>query len=211
MWLIVLACALFNTAPAQSISSCEDLGWTNTDTYGNPSVCGSSDNAPLEACGDELTWIEATAFCENVGARLCTRGELQNDEARGTGCSGDRNLVWSSTPCDVEGSYYQTYGSSRQNGEYCAVHTETTKARCCSDVRMPSTQPTVSNLILASAESISSCDDLGWTNTDTYGSPYVCGSSDDDPLEACSGELRWAEALAFCENVGARLCTRGEL
>ncbi|MBR58259.1 MAG: hypothetical protein CMH54_09585, partial [Myxococcales bacterium] len=64
-------------------------------------------------------------------------------------------------------------------------------------------------------EATESCDqlhaaagDTGWS-TDG-GSTVICGESDDG-LGGCSGAVTFAEALAFCADGGARLCTQSEL
>ena len=59
------------------------------DIYGESWVNGN--------CHHEKTVWEADAICASVGARLCTREELEADCARGTGCGHDRDLVWTST------------------------------------------------------------------------------------------------------------------
>ena len=43
-----------------------------------------------------LTWPETDAFCKDLGGRLCTQMELENDCTAGTGCGYDAFLVWSS-------------------------------------------------------------------------------------------------------------------
>jgi hypothetical protein len=37
--------------------------------------------------------------CQSAGARLCDDTELAHDEARGSGCNYDSELVWPSTLC----------------------------------------------------------------------------------------------------------------
>ena len=57
------------------------------------------------------TWVDALGFCEDGGARLCTLAELQNDEARGSGCGLDGQLVWADTWCSPF-EYYLGYGAT---------------------------------------------------------------------------------------------------
>merc|ERR1712070_835066 len=47
-------------------------------------------------CYRDMTFAEAEAQCEHIGARLCTAAELEMDCTRGTGCGHDAKLVWSS-------------------------------------------------------------------------------------------------------------------
>jgi hypothetical protein len=50
-------------------------------------------------CVHATTWRGAQAICSLAGARLCTQPELDRMCTRGTGCSHDVDLIWSSTPC----------------------------------------------------------------------------------------------------------------
>lgn len=116
-----------------SSSSCSDLGWGNAANHGSLDVCGESDLS-LGGCSGDLTWAGAKAFCEHAGARLCTMEELQSDETRGTGCSYDNKLVWTSDLCG-DGSYTQAYGSTRRYSDTtCEASTASGLARCCADV-----------------------------------------------------------------------------
>jgi len=118
-----------------SSSSCDDLGWYNAAwaDRGATDVCGESDLG-LGGCSGEMTWAEARAFCESVGSRMCTSEELQNDEARGTGCNYGRRLVWSSTSCGA-GSYNQAYGASTSSeAVFCRAKAVVAVVRCCADV-----------------------------------------------------------------------------
>jgi hypothetical protein len=79
------------------------------------------------------------------------------------------------------------------------------------DVRtaLPTETPTSppSREVIVSA---ATCAELGWTNAFSLGSTSVCGESDLG-LGGCSGVRSFANALAFCEAPGARLCTVEEL
>jgi len=57
------------------------------------------------------------------------------------------------------------------------------------------------------------CAELGsgWTNFASNGDLNICGESDAAPLSGCSGQLDFAAALIFCEDVGARLCSVDEV
>jgi hypothetical protein len=59
--------------------------------------------------------------------------------------------------------------------------------------------------------SAKTCSQLGWSNAGSYGSSAVCGETDASPLGGCSGTRTYAQAKAFCEDAGARLCTVGEV
>jgi len=115
-----------------SASSCDELGWTNADKFGDSSVCGESD-LNLGGCSGDLTWSEARAFCEGSGARLCSALELQADEIRGTGCQYDKQQVWTRSNCD--GGFLLAFGAtSGGSGTECAADSSTHPARCCADI-----------------------------------------------------------------------------
>jgi hypothetical protein len=57
--------------------------------------------------------------------------------------------------------------------------------------------------------SASTCSELGWTNAAIRGDDQVCGNSVMNGT--CSGLVALADAAAFCESGGARLCTASEL
>ena len=61
-----------------------------------------------------------------------------------------------------------------------------------------------------SEASSKTCAQLGWSNAATYGSPLVCGETDLG-LGGCSGVRTHAQAVAFCEAAGARLCSWEEV
>lgn len=212
-------------------SSCDDLGWTNAAKYGSTSVCGESDLG-LGGCSGYLSWSDAEAFCGGAGARLCTAAELQADEAAGSGCGLDRNLVWSGDPCS--GGYMAALGYSRYTyAPSCeAANAANIAVRCCANVHVPVPAPTESPVsapipaptmapiipvpVFAPSKSptgvvvsVSTCDELGWRVVSMEDGTYVCGESNDG-LGGCSGTVSQSEAAAFCEAAGARLCTASE-
>jgi len=203
--------------PTPLASTCEDLGWTNADSYGSSEVCGESYRG-LGGCSGELPWFEAQEFCTNAGARLCSADELGHDEARATGCGLDRKQVWSDSECG-DGRYLALHGASFAGTEtVCKEATSASiSARCCADVSSSPLKPSQEPVISPTSEptkistaSFSTCEDLGWTNAPVYGSTNVCGESD-FMLKGCSGSLSFLESVQFCESPGARLCTAEEL
>lgn len=86
-------------------------------------------------CSGTVTYNDALAFCNAVGARLCTMNELATNEARNLGCNLDKTLVWSSNECGGDG-IKTAYGSSIVPLNGTCVNTTTTAAydvRCCAD------------------------------------------------------------------------------
>eukprot|EP00930_Biecheleria_cincta_P098874 TRINITY_DN9052_c0_g1_i1.p1 TRINITY_DN9052_c0_g1~~TRINITY_DN9052_c0_g1_i1.p1 ORF type:complete len:590 (+),score=67.64 TRINITY_DN9052_c0_g1_i1:63-1832(+) len=133
------------TKAGTSASSCEDLGWTNALKWGSESVCGESDDSPLSGCSGQVTLQEAKSICDAAGARLCTAAELQADESRGTGCSYDSVMIWSSTNTEcIDGQYMVVFGSSAKAtfGPTCVDASQADYyARCCADTS--STNPSL--------------------------------------------------------------------
>ena len=73
-------------------------GWSQLSNRGAicTNVWGRSEDSN-EVCQDALNYGEALAMCANLGGRLCTAEELLADCTRGSGCSHDNDLIWSST------------------------------------------------------------------------------------------------------------------
>jgi len=109
----------------QTGTGCDDAV-VDAGTRGSPLICGYS------ICLDEVSWADAKAACEDAGHRLCTRFEVETDETRGTGCSYDSQLIWTSTACD--GGYYAVVGATTSDtATQCvaADDDETAFVRCC--------------------------------------------------------------------------------
>ena len=83
-----------------------------------------------------LSWGAARAYCEAIGARLCTYDEINAGETATTGCSYDASMIWSQTPCSVDGAdeaYVTSLGAGGGSAS-CQDASETTfYARCCAD------------------------------------------------------------------------------
>jgi len=84
-----------NARNGLSALTCEDLSW-NADMYGDETVGGESICDPKK----KRNWQGSMNECESAGGRLCTVEELQNDEAKDTGCGSNKKKVWTSTPCE---------------------------------------------------------------------------------------------------------------
>jgi hypothetical protein len=154
-----------------SVSTCTELGWGRHDNIDNAyvdlwpdsdqTICGESDSSffpfhPVTGrCSGLVNYTVAYERCNRVGSRLCTASELLNDEARGTGCNYDYELVWSSSTdgCSA-GEYVTAYGGSNGgNTTQCATASDVrvAYARCCADAyhctdpptQLPSALPTL--------------------------------------------------------------------
>ena len=76
-------------------------------------------------------------MCLLVGARLCTLQELTEGVAQGTGCGGDREFLYSLTPCeDGDGRYMFDFGLRDSKQPFFECQTDLTTPsiiRCCGD------------------------------------------------------------------------------
>jgi len=126
----------------------------------------------------------AVTLCENAGARLCTRDELTAGCTTGAGCQFDFELIWSSTPIDIDmpsAVYSIACGNqSCDEGLLSTAHeSEEHEIRCCSDTAVSGYKKKASCSVWATSLD---CQ----VNTHSY-------------------------AVDLCENAGARLCTIDEL
>eukprot|EP00045_Choanoeca_perplexa_P017953 m.272369 g.272369 ORF g.272369 m.272369 type:complete len:2262 (+) comp17678_c0_seq5:1038-7823(+) len=112
-------------------------------------ICGGSNvitaGATAQACaGTKKTFSESQAICASAGARLCTLNELVTSLVTiATGCSYDGLMVWTSTPCDTNGTKYWmgvgNQGSRKTTLPVCAspstirANNQDTAVRCCAD------------------------------------------------------------------------------
>lgn len=102
---------------------------------GSTSVCAGS--VVNGNCVQRASFVEATAICEDVGARLCSTVELEGDLAKGTGCSLDRRQVWTSTPCEDTTGYFSGTGMATGAAPTCRTDvTARLGVRCCGDVHV---------------------------------------------------------------------------
>jgi len=141
-------------------------------------------------CHHAENYVAAVELCTNNNARLCTKEEILNSCTKGSGCSHDSDLVWTSTfaqgnfserqwvSCGATGRCGSTGGKlvdkSDANEKYVV--------RCCSDTAQPNWSQR------------NGCD--VFTESDVWG--------------ACSGEVTFEDAVEYCSNHGGRLCTVDE-
>eukprot|EP01050_Picozoa_sp_SAG11_P011196 SAG11_NODE_1170_length_5614_cov_4.941795_5_plen_267_part_00 len=62
-----------------------------------------SDAAGFNGCQSSATHVEADQICESLGGRLCSKTEVDSGCIRGTGCSFDVALVWTSDSSSIPG------------------------------------------------------------------------------------------------------------
>eukprot|EP00056_Hartaetosiga_gracilis_P011623 m.176868 g.176868 ORF g.176868 m.176868 type:complete len:3563 (-) comp13539_c0_seq1:184-10872(-) len=139
----VRCCAdVIPSKPIPSEKTCSELNWiTSHPTHpSSADVCGHS----LEGCQPinnrgnptELKSFEAAnTYCSSKGGRLCTYPEAVGNEAAGTGCAYDVELVWTQTPCTTceseQGHIARVGNSKTSNNEQCLNSTQMAFVRCC--------------------------------------------------------------------------------
>jgi hypothetical protein len=93
-----------DTAERHEVRCCKDSvtnpggGWYQYAGRGTicENVWGESEDSN-GVCQHALHYGEALAMCADLGGRLCTSEELLAECTRGSGCSHDRDMIWSST------------------------------------------------------------------------------------------------------------------
>lgn len=136
--------ALPNLPPRRT---CEELGWTNEKQirHGSPKVCAQSEVGAHAECVGPMLFDAAQALCAHLGARLCSAEELGHDEAKGSGCHLDTEVVWSSSEVICpDGQALTSRGARRKQHKgappvlaqppLCTFKSESHFVRCCSDV-----------------------------------------------------------------------------
>jgi len=150
------------------------------------------------SCNHAATYTAAVAWCADNGGRLCTADEVNNDCTRGTGCSHDGDLQWTSSQQSGAGHMISVGGANqgRNNCDECAAGGSATGAgsnncvctarcmaddditaavRCCADVNPGCGPPAPPSAALEGAcSSRMSCADLkaaygGWPVEDRSG------------------------------------------
>ena len=114
--------------------------------HGSQEVCAS---AELTDCvggsGNRAKGRKARVLCEDVGFRLCSLTELKNEEAKGSGCGFNNDLVWTGTECDTQSGEPGLWVAKAKNGKnkQCwPEHEKEFKAAvvCCGDLETPQLQ-----------------------------------------------------------------------
>jgi len=88
--------------------SCTELGWDIGYGTSDSAGCGNVVDIDGVATGcsqGAITWAQAKAACRTVGGRLPTKQEVLDLHVKGTGCSHDDRMVWTSTPGQEANSY----------------------------------------------------------------------------------------------------------
>ena len=103
-----------NINESHEVRCCKDSStdpgdpWRKYRPVSNGGTCpnniwGESEDAN-GVCQDASDYEDAELMCAELGGRLCTAAELLDDCTRGTGCSMDDEMIWSSSPVGGSGS-----------------------------------------------------------------------------------------------------------
>jgi len=196
----------------REIRCCSDtgiVGIVSSKTYQHryPDSCSVWGASISGTCGvAPATYTAAKQYCEDDGARLCTREEMRNDCTKYTGCDLDASQIWTSSPAEDHcmcqcmnhdsGSHLLAKGSGSGETE-AAANTDSHKVRCCSDYALAGRNA------------------AGWLAYRQKGDCSVWGASELQPSipEAvnCVSAATYSEAEAHCLADGARLCTAEEV
>merc|ERR1739836_17057 len=156
--------------------------------------------------------LEAECICGKHDARLCTREEIEGNCAKGTGCSFDAQVVWTSTIDDSEPSPTSSPVAGTID-EQCADETDgdSTNLRhwaACGRVRRCGSQPT-GGFNFDVPHEVRCCSDTskpGWkknSGCDVWAQSKM--------NNVCYEAKNFLEAECICGKHDARLCTREEI
>lgn len=105
------------------------LGWTKHASLG---ICAGSKGKGGVCLGKSAKFTSALEQCDAIGARLCTKDELYENKAGiGTGCGGDKHLVWTSQKCRNGKRRLAINVKSRETT--CSKLSSRRQVRCCAD------------------------------------------------------------------------------
>jgi len=201
--------------------TCDELkeNYKRVVTYGNNS-CGATmniKNPPIinnsTECSGQQTFENANQWCNNeMGMRLCTEEEVENNVPAGTGCRYDLERIWTSTSCGY--NKYLTLPGHNQHwtlggfeppiiSKVCSSSSEKHYVRCCSDYT--NTCKSCANLIDKELTY-----NVRFGETSCGATPFI-RVSDKEEDDICSGELSFTDASEYCNNYNMRLCGRDEL
>eukprot|EP00568_Trieres_chinensis_P003290 CAMPEP_0183297908 /NCGR_PEP_ID=MMETSP0160_2-20130417/5065_1 /TAXON_ID=2839 ORGANISM="Odontella Sinensis, Strain Grunow 1884" /NCGR_SAMPLE_ID=MMETSP0160_2 /ASSEMBLY_ACC=CAM_ASM_000250 /LENGTH=688 /DNA_ID=CAMNT_0025459809 /DNA_START=37 /DNA_END=2100 /DNA_ORIENTATION=+ len=180
---------IFSANVRHEVRCCSDTlieGWVKRNGC---NVWAESQFGVDGTCYHEKNHNEASSICSSFGGRLCTKSELGDSCTRGTGCSHDSDLIWSSTIQEgyvvcgrgTDISLTQCSEGSTELAPVDSLH----EVRCCSDVALS-----------------------GWTKN---GGCSVWGQSKFGADGLCYALKTFNEAHMICQQHQGRLCTVAEL
>ena len=138
----VTSIPLYSEVKERSDKTCAELDWnTNPSTKAGYSYC-ADDPLALTDRDEVNTEAEASDYCKELGARLCTAAELGALPISPLPTQMDQPYVWTSTACrghsyggkkDWYGGYIQQLMKSDQNISAVCRKKKKAGVRCCAD------------------------------------------------------------------------------
>jgi len=228
--------SLVSDSEFHEVRCCSDMlrpGWSKRwwcDVWARSALDGQ--------CHKSKTFIEASLICAENGGRLCSKQELENNCAAGTGCRHDFEFIWTNTPGHL--TQAPTSGPSSKPSVHPSFSVAPSLAPSISlspsSTRLPSLLPSLSNY---PSEVVSSfyygicgrkdkCNsEEGVFSVDTLHGVRCCANTQIDSTYRkwewcdvwassyfdgqCLDPMNHAEAAKICSIIGARLCTVQEL
>ena len=153
-------------------------------------------------CVMEATFAQAQETCEGDGSRLCTKDELLQTCARGSGCGISMQVVWTSDRCDVPvtskhcvtcppNTYFSKSSRQSFSCNACPEHSLSSAG----STKLDDCKPTVAT---------------HWDNSTSLPSGYVLAEENYEDRDECSEDNGGCDDLAVprsCVNsVGAHEC-----
>jgi hypothetical protein len=182
-------------------SSCGDV-WVPAD---------ESDSGSLAQCQAGMNYEEASGYCQQHGARMCSRHEVSAGCTNSLGCGdGDSDdMVWTTTnELGPKGCHHVAPGrgpaANNNEEERCADEAELHEVRCCSDIKLT----TADTGAQWKKKNCDVDDDDGDADGKIWASSKLDMSA---PNNGCEHGMTWQEAKDKCESIDGRLCTRAEL
>lgn len=191
----------------------------------NSQDCGVTANTVN--CNYNATYMQAVQYCTAAGARLCTADEILDQCTTTLGCGHDADMLWSSTSvprADIVtpvsaivdavarnsgSSHYVACGAQNQIATCgtrftTAFNEEQHEVSCCSDAEIPNfvKRSTVCPWAGRMVAPLTCSTDYPFANS------QECGTGGDI---RCNHNATYAQAMLYCAQAGARLCTREEI
>jgi len=70
--------------------------WIQKSNCNNWSAANLKENGSIPICHSNRIWSDAVLICKENGGRLCTKTEVEEGCARGSGCKFDSEYIWTS-------------------------------------------------------------------------------------------------------------------
>lgn len=206
-------------------------------TRHNMAISHSSFAEPLQCSWNspQLTWQQANKFCQLAGARLCTLDEVnQGMVSYKSQCRGDYQRTWTATRCSNDPLAFWVAMNRNRYGDktppICLpaaatfAYAKALTTRCCADSTPPTClrefdpqvfhpgdpfAPCTKEMRLTSRSALS-CNELLFK----FPPPPIATTTERFCFQRTECKMReyttFCKAKAYCQDLGARLCTAQE-